>query len=213
MSRLRAAAVFSLLLVLPAVPAAETPHRAVNGQQLTSDSTPSITVDVSPAFKYVGRVPFALGDIAAGERHVFADLDGKRVKRLFVAQFEAYLPASHGSYQYSFEGALEMSGHRFRHTLGWYSDAALRQKQPGNEAALMMDFLVSKGYSVGDELLMSRFVTLGNEDRRSEFILFYLENARDDGVSIEGLEKDDAKWTAMKDALDQRSREAFKVVR
>ena len=195
MRSLRNVAVLLLLLLISCRTTADS--RYVRHQTLVSKELPAIEIEVSPPFRYEGRFPFRIGDIAAGERLVFVDADGKKVRRLFVAQFESFLPESQEIYRYDFTNAMTLGGHRFRQNVGRYSTAALRAERPGNEAALMHDFLTARGYEVEDELMMSRFVTLGAGDRRSELILFYIENARG-GVS---------------EGLKERSLEAFRIVK
>lgn len=176
-----------------------------------SYAKPAAVIEVAPTFRYAGRVPFVLGGVARGERILFIDAERKRVKRLFVAQFEEFLPSSPEIYRYSFENAQEIGGLRFRHNTGGYSASELGRTHPGNEAAVMHAFLKRKGYAVDDALLMSRFVTLGAPDRRSELILFYLEPAGAHGLRVEDLNDGNARWQNVRKDLQERSLKMFRV--
>jgi hypothetical protein len=175
------------VLAVSCTSASSSETRSVKGQRMTSTALPAIVIDVAEPFRYIGKFPFTIGDIASGERLVFVDADGKNVKRLFVMQFESFLPTSTEIYRYDFSNAMILGGHRFRHNLGRYRTSELRAARPGNEAALTHDFLAARGYTLADDLLMSRFVTLGSEDRKSELILFYIETAK--SGAAEGLEE------------------------
>jgi hypothetical protein len=207
---MRAAAIATLALLLTsACMSARIPTRPrVRRNRIVSYAKPAAVIEIAPTFRYVGRFPFVIGDIAAGERIVFAVTEQKRVKRLFVAQFEEFLPSSSEIYRYSFDNAREIGGLRFRHNTGGYNVTRLG---PGSEATAMHAFLKRKGYAVDDELLMSRFVTLGATDRRSELILFYLEPARDHGLTVDVLDEGNAKWQSVRKMLERRSTESFRV--
>lgn len=186
--------------------------RTVQDNVLTSKELPAIRIAVDPSFHYAGKIPFTIAGLAGGERYVFVDAEGKRVKRMFVLQFEQWLPGIDETYRYDFTNARELGGHRWRHNIGWYSQSALRISQPGGEATAMHRWLEREGWEVDDELLMSRFLTLGNPDRKSELILFYLERASDNGVTIAELDADESRAAAFARELEERSLAAFRIV-
>lgn len=201
-----------LLLVLSACATVPGPPRSVHENVLTSTELPRIRIAVEPPFRYAGRVPFQIAGLAAGDRYVFVDTEGRRVKRLFVAQFESWLPGIDEIYHYDFTGARELGGHRWRHNIGWYSQRASREAQPRGEAAAMHRWLEREGYEVDDELLMSRFLTLGDEQRKSELILFYIENAGENGVTLAELDADESRMSAFARELEERSLAAFRIL-
>jgi len=130
---------------------------------------------VSNDFHFVGRIPFTIGEIASGERIVFAKTRGKLVERLFVVQFESILPKSKEEYRYDISNGLQIGGLRFRtSTFAYSSDEAARQN-PLGEAPLMSAFLKREGYIVSDELMAARFATIAGAGRRHEMIIFYLQ--------------------------------------
>lgn len=150
--------------------------------------------------------------MARGTRYVFVDAEGARLRRLFVLQFEEFLPASKEIYRYDMTTAEDIGGHRFRQSTFAYNSAVDPSAAP-DEGRLTTAFLVQRGYEVPNVLLASRFLTLGSDDRKSEMILFYLEPAAA-GVTLSDLysgEEPTAAWTALRKPLADRSRQAFTI--
>jgi hypothetical protein len=206
------AAAFTVLNVLPSTCPHDPVARPVASGTITSPSRPAISVRVARGFAYAGCFPLEFPNVARGTRYVFVDAEGARLRRLFVLQFEEFLPASNQTYRYDMSSAEDMGGHRFRHNTWAYSNAA--SAADPNEGTLLAAFLAQRGYEVPDLWMMSRFLTLGGEDRKSELILFYLEPAAP-GTSLADLYKgEDATpaWQAQRQALAERSRQAFEVV-
>ena len=202
-------------LIAFAVGASNSQTRTVEKQTLISTELPKIAITVDPAFKYIGKFDFVLKEIAKGERYVFVDADrGKKIKRLFIAQFEGFIPGNSHTYNYRFDNAELMAGHKFRQNTFAYSNLESERDAPAAEAALTAKFLRDRGYKLEDELMMSRFLTVPDAERRNELILFYLENASTTGKNIADFYADDEETTVWKNisvGLTARSREAFKV--
>ena len=149
--------------------------RYVEGNVLVSGSLPAASITVDESFRYVGRYEFAIGDIADGERFVFADADSMVVNRLFVAHFEGIRKDSDEVFRYSFDDAMELGGFRFRQNVWSYRTSESRAERPDSESAKLADLLDEKGFTVADHLAMSRYVMVPDEERKHEMILFYLE--------------------------------------
>lgn len=192
-------------------------ERYVEDGILVSLERPSIRVRVDEAFEYVGRFPFKIRDVAEGERLVFVDARDGHVERLFVAQFEHFLPEVDDWYRYSFKDAMELGGHRFRQNTYAYSNAEAAETNPSGEGVLMAAFLRDKGYGLEDELMMSRFVTVADEDKKHELILFYVENVSTTGHGLSELYgpsgNDTDVWKTISKGLTDRSLEHFEVLR
>ncbi|MCB1024110.1 MAG: hypothetical protein KDB79_06965, partial [Acidobacteria bacterium] len=166
-----------LFVTSSAFPQSEViPKRIVKNNVIISDSLPRISVAVNGSFKYLGRFPFKIRDVAAGERFVFVDEKKGKVKRMFIAQFEGFLPHIDDFYRYSFENAETFGAHKFRHNTYAYSNKESRENNPKGESALTAEFLKEKGYILEDELMMSRFITVPQENKKHELILYYFEN-------------------------------------
>ena len=189
--------------------------RYVEQQDLMSLELPQIKVRVDPDFQYIGKFPFTIRDVAGGERFVFADVKDKKVNRLFIAQFEGFFPSIDNYYRYSFDGAMEMKGHKFRQNTYAYSNLDAVAKRPMDEGALTYKFLTEKGYEVEDELVMSRFVTVPPENRKHELILFYLENGSATGHTLSEFVQDGEVtdlWQKISVGLTERSLKVFEVL-
>ncbi len=191
------------------------PRRFVERSELVSTELPKIRVRVAAPFQYVGTFHFTIRNAAQGDRYVFVDAPGRRVERMFIAQFEEYLPHSKGTYRYSFENAQLLGGQRFKPNTFAFSTRADAKQNPQNEGVLTTKFLEQKGYTVDDELMAARFVTVPDKERRHELILFYVENVKSAGHTLRGLyerEKPTALWTEMGKGLMERAIGAFRVM-
>lgn len=204
-----------LCLFASLVISANGQKRTVTNQVLASSDLPKISVKVDGALKYVGKFDFVLKGMAKGERFVFVDADrDKNVNRLFIAQFEGFLPGQPHTYNYNFDKAETMAGYRFRQNTYAYSNSEAERESPDAEAALTARFLRERGYKLEDELMMSRFLTVPDAERRNELILFYLENVSKTGKKIADFYAGDNEtdvWREISVGLTARSRKAFAV--
>lgn len=192
------------------------PERIVQDNVLTSSALPKTSIQVDRAFSYVGKFDFTIRDIAYGERHVFVDAQDKKVNRLFIFQFEGFLPNNEHTYRYTFTDAEVIAGFRFRQNTWAYSNAMSAKENPAGEGPLTAAFLRAKGYELEDELMMSRFLMVPDKAKRNELILFYLENASPTGHTITSFydEKDEPTphWRELSVGLTERSRKAFEIL-
>jgi hypothetical protein len=188
--------------------------REVSENVLISHSLPVIKIKVDPAIKFVGSFPFKIKDIAAGERYVFAESKGTKIKRVVIAQFESFLPESSEIYRYSFANAMNISGHQFNHNTFVFSNAEAKNENPEGEATLTVSFLQGKGYEVPEAWIVSRFLTLGDESRKHELILFYQEDLQSTGRKIEEFYSNDeptSVLTAIAPDLKKRALSAMQI--
>lgn len=192
----------------------QEPKRIVLYNLIVSSALPKIEVEVSSEFKYAGRFDFMIRHVAAGERVVFVDADEKKVKRLFIAQFEGFFPEIDDFYRYSFENSMELGGLKFRHNTLAYSNKDSRMANPNGEGVLTADFLKKNGYILEDELMISRFVTVAGDDKKHELILYYFENVSTTGYGLKDLYEGDEPteiWKEISKKLKVRSQESFAV--
>jgi len=212
MSKFTKLLLFAAVLILPMT--AVQAQRSVDGKTLISDALPKIKIKLKGDFKYVGKFDFKLGETAAGERYVFVEAKKKRIQRLFIAQFEGFLPNVQKTYNYKFDNALKFGAHKFRQNTYAYSNEADRREKPGNEGVLTAAFLREKGYAFEDEFMMSRFVTVPDAERRNELILFYIENASTTGHRLSEFFSGDNEtevWRKISVGLTERSLKAFEI--
>lgn len=148
-------------------------HTIVSGRQHLS-----ITVDSS--LRYVGAIEFDIRGAAHAQRIVFADADSNAtLRRLWVAQFEEMLPQHQGAYDALREGdRVRIGPCEFQQAAGLYRFASAIASKPGAEAERTRDFLLEKGLRLPDTLVVARFETQPERERRSEIVLFYWEDLR-----------------------------------
>ena len=160
-------------------------NRTVSGHRIASRE-PRLTLAVDETLKYVGTFDFNIRDAAHAERLVFADADASgNVRRLFVVQFETMLPAHRGAYDFAPSNPVHLGLFDFNETIGRYSFAAAIKAKPGAEAERTRDFLAERGLHVDAPLVVARYETTTDTQRRSELLILYWEDAG--AAGIEGL--------------------------
>lgn len=108
-----------------------------------------------------------------------------------------------------------LGGRRFKENSFAFSNAREEREEPEGEAARTARFLRSRGYSFDDVWLAHRFVTVGDAERRHELILFYVEMAAANGMTMDRLYVNDQPteaWLALKPRLRARALEAFEIL-
>ena len=190
------AAVFVSSLLLSSIAYAQSDvdsqTRRVKGQILTSASLPPIRIRFGKAFKYVGSQQFILYDRAQVEQHFFVDADKQQlIKRMYMVQFEGYLPNISGSYNYPVTKTVSLAGHSYIVDAEVIPNVPAAIKQDAqSDVARAASFLEGKGYRIGEGIVFQRFVRLVDEAKRSEFILLYVEDLS--GAGVDSAEKERA---------------------
>lgn len=167
-----------LLCGIVSVPA-QTQTRRVKGHTLTSTNLPAIRVRFDKRFKYVGSQRFILYDRAQVEQYFFVDADKEHhIKRMYMLQFEGYLPNIEGAYNYPVTKTLDLGGQTYIVNAESIPNlpAVLKQNSQ-SDIARAASFLEGKGYRVNASIMFQRFVRLVDEAKRNEFILLYVEDA------------------------------------
>jgi hypothetical protein len=153
--------------------------RRVSGRVLTSTSLPPIRIKFGKVFKYVGSQRFILYDRAQVEQHFFVDADKhQHIKRMYMVQFEGYLPGIDATYDYPPTKTVSLGGQTYIVSVEGIPNvpAALKQS-PQSDVARAASFLENKGYRISESISYQRFVRLVDEAKRNEFILLYIESA------------------------------------
>ena len=207
-----------------------THTRSVNGNTLVSNQLPKIEIEVAEEFSFIGKFDFEIiaeskeypeeirnKPVAAGERFVFVSADSNRaVNKLFIVQFEGFLPTNDFIYNYNFDEAEYLGQNKYRHNTWFYDSKKLAEENPNNEGAKTRAFLMEKGYQIEDQFMMSRFVGLASDDRKHEIIIYYLEMLqKSTGYTLEEYEKSISKEAAdaIRSSLIERSRNSFKITK
>lgn len=210
--------------------AEQTAERFVKDNILTSKLLPELEIEIAKEFDYVGTFEFEIiansdeypedlqgKAVAAGDRYVFASADeDKKVRKLFILQFEGFLPDNDFIYNYNFSQAETIGENKYRHNTWFYDSKKLAEENPNNEGARTRMFLENKGYQLEDQFMMSRFVGLASEDRKHEIILFYIEMLKNStGLSLEAYENsiNPEEADSIRNTFISRSRNSFKIIK
>lgn len=191
-------------------------RRTVKDNTIISSALPNIRIRVNRTFTYAGKIEFRIRDVAQGERYIFIETRDKRIVRLFIAQFESFLPGNALTYNYNLQNALDLAGHRFKQNTFAFSNEEARFQNPGGEAALTAAFLREKGFMLEDELMASRFVTVPDSARRHELILFYIEHVSATNRRLQELYHDGEEtvlWKNLSRELTLRARKNFEILK
>jgi hypothetical protein len=153
--------------------------RSVKGHVLTSTYQPSIRIRFDKSFRYVGSQKFTLYGRAEAEQFFFVDADARGlIRRMYMLQFEHYLPGVDATYNYEAKETVSLGGADYIVNVESVPDVPSALKQvPGSDTARAVEFLKGKGYGVPDAVRYQRFVRLADESKRSEFIMLYVEEA------------------------------------
>jgi hypothetical protein len=171
-----------------------------------------VTIRIQPGFRFIGRFSFSLGTTFEGERYIFADSDNQRLRRLVILHFEHVKHMSDEIYRYKFESSEQMGSLQFLRNCFAFSGGRETVRSPRGEAEMTDNFLISRGFQIPTVWLVSRFVTLGAADRKSEMIVFYMEGS--DQLALQDLydgEEPTKRWEALKPEITARARNAFSI--
>ncbi len=203
----------TLFLLLFASP---EPQRTVQNNVITSTANPVIKIKVADELKYLGSFPFTLGSgVAAGERHVWVKADkNQRVTKLFILQFEGYVPGSPHRYNYQPRNVTLLGAHDYNANGFLYDDTQYHKEHPGNEAEMTRKFLEARGYMLDAEQLLYRFYRSLPEDHRNEFLIFYIEPLKELGITMKDTteDQDTDREKQIVAAGRERALQAFKVL-
>jgi len=189
--RLKKISLFLLIIILCSHLFSKDIIRFAEKNILYSNTLPHLLIELDMSFTYLGKINFKIKDIAEGQRYIFVNASpDKKVYRLFIAQFENILPNSNQIYNYSFSQALQIDGIKCKHNMFAFSNKEAIKQKPQGEAALTYHYLKNKGFELEDEWITSRFVTVTDEKRKHELILFYVENLSETGFRILELYED-----------------------
>lgn len=186
--------------------------RSVVDRVLISLENPRLAIRPAAEFEFVGRHPFRIRDVAAGERFVFVDAADKRVERLLLVQFEAFLPGIDNYFRYDLSKSPIVASYPFRSNGFAFDLTESRRRDPRNESSLTAVFLEERGYALPDQWMMWRSLTVPDPERRSEIIIFYVEDVASAGLTLHDLYQDDRDteaWRSIQAELKQRASDAF----
>ncbi len=163
--------------------------RSLNKNTIVSIKNPPIRIDIDEQLPHVGILNFKLKEVAQVERYIYASHDAsKRIQRLFIAQFESFLPGIKGSYNFQVINPTRLGNHDYQTDIGIFNFAERIAANPKAEAEFTKTLLDKSNLKADDDFLIARYARITSEDKRTELILFYLENLRDLGFSRAEIE-------------------------
>lgn len=202
-----------LLLLLLLLPPGLEAQRKVEDNRIVSTALPAATLEVTRAMDYAGAQRFELYGVATAEQHFFVELDGSRIKRLLWVQYEGYHPSNTNTYTYR-DSTIAHSGQSWHRRIGAIK-APETDSRPGSDGARMREFLRSKGWTMGPELIMERLVWILDSPARNELMLIYMEDLGDQGLTAadvnEGGKARD-RWPAVAAAFHARALASFSIL-
>jgi hypothetical protein len=210
--RIRCTAVLALWGLTAAV--SQTLTSTVKGHKFVSSNDPKVSVTVHRTLAYLGVVPFAIDNIAAGNRYVFVRAAGdEHIVQMFIVQQEGFLPTSDDNYKYPITNAIRLGNFDYRHSVDTVNMDSIIREEPGKEADLTKRFLDAKGYSLEPRLVVVRFARPVGEDRKHEIIFFCYENlsAYTSLASSSQRATDEIEMRAIKQQVDDNCRRTFRV--
>ena len=191
--------------------AAENRTQYVDAGVLVSLAEPSLALSVDEPFEYVGRHPIAIGNTGAGERFVFADEAGE-YSRFVIVQFEGFLPGVDDYFRYDLSASPVVAGYPFRSNAYAFDMGEALAAEPTNESAATYAFLRDKQIEVPDQWMMWRSLTVVDEAKKKEVIIFYVEDVASIGLTLADLYRDGSatqQWRDIQKELEARANGAF----
>ncbi len=187
--------------------------RHAEGSRLVSSAFPCMTVDLPASFRYLGSHDFEIKPVAGGTRHLFAEIQGHRIIRLVVLQFESILPGSTETYRYRIDGP-EIGGIRWRESQFAFSDADEIRQAPDHEVALTAAYLRGHGYTFPDSWMVERLATVPDPTRLHESIIFYMEDLAATGQPLSAFfhgDDETSAWGPIASPLQKRGLAALHI--
>lgn len=133
-----------------------------------------LSVCVDRRFRDAGSQRFLLRDRVEVEQHLFVDASSQgEVRRLVWVQFERFLPAAEGGYEYEREQAVAVGDHPFVASVRQYRTPP----DPDSDRSRAYAMLEARGFNMPAVATRARLVHVSKVDRRSELMIVYAERA------------------------------------
>src|ERR1700730_7483224 len=185
----------------------KAPERTVQGNTITSEHDPKLTIRLPESVHYVGADRWVLYGIADCELHAFVEADEqKNVQELYWVQFEGYIPSRpdlHHKY--------DSPRHAMIGGLDFYVDTWPRSNDEKTEAGSdreHIDALIrAKGYKIPENMMYVRLVHLLDREKRKELMIIYGEDLASSGFTAADLHqggKASDHWPALENELIER---------
>ena len=187
--------------------------RYVEGQKLISTQMPGIAIRFSDEYMYVGRRLFTLFKNSTVEQFHFVKSDeGKKVKAVFIVQFESFLPHINQTYDYKIKDSMSLNGTSFLYSPVYNKPPAIVSDTVKSDVWHRLMYLMVKGYHWPAEVIGYRFIKLVDDTKRSEILIIYNEDLKNTGATAEELDKDPKKYEKVLSDLLQNALKGFSIL-
>lgn len=181
---------------------------SVEGNVLTSDGFPPVTITFDDSISFVGSEKFVLYGVADTEIFLFASIEGNQVQRLYWIQFEGYLPHVDHKYDYSgSQGRTVINGHMYYED-SWVWNLETAEIKSDSDTQHVLTLLEEAGLKLVPDLLGLRLVRL-DATARNELMIVYLQDFSE--YSDVSAEFDDEKWAEIDSQLRESALAGFRV--
>ena len=199
-------ALLTLLIFLGTAPMLAAQRRVE--QTIHSDTLPRVSVSVDPSLGYLGRLELDVAGRARAEQHLFGEVVEGRLGRALIVHFEHFLPDNPHTFEYPRLRMARLGRHEFLHQTWPLPDWDLFRLPE------MVNFLERRGLQAGTDWIVSRYVRVVSNDRKHEFIIFYLEPGSTLSIPVADLRPGGqarGEWAAVERGLIERAAAAFRV--
>jgi len=143
-----------------------------------SDALPALTMTISGALPYIGRIKYPVGTVAKAEEFVFGAAVGGELMRALIIHFEHFLPGKPNKFQYPQLRMTRLGSDDYLHQTWAFAELSLFQEPA------IRELLGSKGLRAGPRWVADRYVRALPENPQYEIIIFYLESSSISDPSI-----------------------------
>ena len=189
-------------------------QRYVQNNVLISELEPTLAISVDDSFEFLGKHAIRIRDVAAGERFVYVDASGDRVNRLFIVQFEGFLPGIDDEYRYNLSQSPIVAGYPFRSNGYAFDLHRSVSANPTSESADTKRFLEASDLKAPKQWMMWRSLTVTDEAKRNEMIIFYVEDPAGLALSVSDLYQGGSStdlWRELQRTLEKRANRSFEL--
>jgi hypothetical protein len=164
--------------------------RWVEGNTLVSTGLPEMTVDIDPAFSFVGSTRYELVGELAAEAFIFAEQADNEVARTLTFVFEGALPDSDFAYDFTPSDTVMIADEAYAADalFAWGMHEAV-ELFPEQDNAIHRNLIGAAGLQQADDMLIQRFVRTTNEDSTAQCIIAYAEDLASLGKTEAELEE------------------------
>jgi len=192
----------------------QAPERRVEGNTITSEHDPKLTIRLPESVHYVGADRWVLYGIADCELHAFVKADEqKNVQALYWVQFEGYIPTRPDLHH-----AYDSPRHATIGGLDFYVDTWPRSNEEkaesGSDREYIDALIHAKGYKIPANMMYVRLVHLLDAKKRKELMIIYGEDLASTGFAAADLReggKASGQWLALEKGLIERAKKKIEL--